>query len=61
MTDISQSIEELNHQCDRIQTLTKALVVGEPLELFISFYTTFNSHFSFPNPTLIKPSFNESK
>jgi len=29
--------------------------------LLISYYTTFTTHFSFPNPTLIKPSFNEVK
>jgi hypothetical protein len=51
----------MNKQCDRISNLTKSLVIGEPLELLISFYTTFNQHFSFPNPTLIKPSFNELK
>ncbi len=27
----------------------------------IEFYTTFNQHFIFPNPTLIKPYFNQEK
>lgn len=36
-------------------------MVGEGLELLIRYYTTFTSHFSFPEPTLIKPSFNEGK
>lgn len=27
----------------------------------IELYTTFNQHFIFPNPTLIKPSFNQQK
>lgn len=36
-------------------------MVGEPLDLVISYYTTFTTNFSFPHPTLIKPSFNEQK
>lgn len=59
--EIEQSVEELNHRCDRLESLTKALILGEPLDLLITFYTTFHQHFSFPNPTLIKPSFNELK
>ena len=58
VTDIELAVDEINLRCDRIENLTKCLILGEPLDLLISFYTTFHQHFSFPNPTLIKPSFN---
>lgn len=51
----------MKERCSQAEELTRTLLIGKPLNLRISYFTTFTSHFSFPQPKLIKASWNEQK
>lgn len=61
VTTLVHDVEEVNASLEKLESLTSCFLSGEPLQMNIELYTTFNQHFIFPNPTLIKPLFNQQK
>lgn len=58
---IEEEVGGIGDRYHLLEIITKRLIKGESLPLKLDFYTTFTQHFTFPNVTLIKPSFNLQK
>jgi hypothetical protein len=58
---VDTRVDRMNERLSDLEALAKTLLKGESFKLAINFQTGFLDHFLFPEPSLIKSSFNHLK